>query len=341
MSVRWGFLGAGWIASRALAPAVHRARGAVLAAAAARDPDRARALGPARVHRDYADLLDDPALDAVYISLANDDHCRWVLAALAAGKHVLCEKPLGLTAGEVDAMAAAARRAGRLLVEASWYRWHPRTRRAAELLAAAAVGRVRQVDAGFSFSGVAPGNYRLDPARGGGAAYDVGCYAVSAALWALGPGPWQVRAWSRLGPTGVDLDTDIALEGPDGTSARLRASVDGPERQWLRVIGEAGEVELVAPSFTAYQAPCALRVRRAVAAGQGPVTEQEVFPAVDPYQLMVEETSSAAAGGPGWVVPLGESRAGAAVLDAARASASAGARPVTCPGAGGLAGGAG
>ena len=122
--VRWGFLGAGGIARTALAPAVAAASGAVLHAVAARDPARAAALGPVRAYGDYAALLADDDVDAVYVALHNDAHLPWTLAALAAGKHVLCEKPLGLSAAEVDQMAAAA--GDRLVVEASWYRWHPR-----------------------------------------------------------------------------------------------------------------------------------------------------------------------------------------------------------------------
>src|SRR5439155_5482084 len=106
---RWGFLGAGWIAGRALAPAVHAAPGAVLYAVASRDVSRARALAPSGpVYDDYAALLDDPDVDAVYVSLTNEAHAPWSIAALSAGKHVLCEKPLAMTAAEVDAMSAAA-----------------------------------------------------------------------------------------------------------------------------------------------------------------------------------------------------------------------------------------
>ncbi len=179
MTVRWGFLGAGWIATRALAPAVAAADGAVLLAVAARDITRAAALGPAgRVYDDYAGLVADDEVDAVYISLTNEVHAHWSIAALQAGKHVLCEKPLAMNAREAVAMSEAANAAGRRLVEASWYRWHPRVRRAQELLAAGRIGSVRHVSAGFTFAGNLAGNYRLEPTRGGGALYDVGCYAV-------------------------------------------------------------------------------------------------------------------------------------------------------------------
>ncbi len=316
--VRWGFVGAGGIARAALGPAVHAAGGAVLQAAAARDPGRAAALGPVRVHASYADLLADDEVEAVYVCLANDAHRPWTLAALEAGKHVLCEKPLGLSAAEVDEMAAAAGRAGRLLVEASWYRWHPRVRLAQQRLPE--VGPVAHVAAGFTFDGVPEGDYRLDPALGGGALYDVGCYAVSAVLWAVGRGlPDEVVARWRTGPTGVDLDTRAVLTWADGPAAEVHAGITGGEGQWLVVTGERGEVELRDAPYTSWKDD-----DTELWVSDGRATERVPVPATDAYRVMVEEVSSVLRGGAGWVLPLEQSRDTAAVLDAVRASAAAG-----------------
>src|SRR3954452_7430087 len=210
--VRWGFLGAGVLATKVMGSSVHAAAGAELYAVGARDIDRATALRPTgSAFASYEQVLADPDVDAVYIALANDAHCPWTIAALEAGKHVLCEKPLGLDVGELEAMAAAAQRADRLLVEALFYRWHPQIRKAVELLAAGRVGTVRHVDAGFSFTGVAEGNYRLDPAKGGGVLYDLGCYPISAALWAFGGAPVEARASVLRGATGVDVTAGVRL----------------------------------------------------------------------------------------------------------------------------------
>lgn len=314
--IRWGFLGAGWIAGQALAPAVHAAEGAVLHAVASRDPVRSAALGPARVHASYAHLLADPEVDAVYINLSNEAHLPWTLAALAAGKHVLCEKPLGLTAQEVDQMSAAA---GALqVVEASWYRWHPRIRLAQQRLTE--VGPIRHVSAGFTFAGVPEGNFRLDPNRGGGALYDVGCYAVSACLWGVGQGlPAAVAATSRQGPTGVDLVTRVLLDWDDGASAEVHAGIDDGEGQWLVLTGEHGEVELRDAPYTSWK-----HDDTELWISQGTGTERIAVPGTDAYLLMVEEVSAALGGGPGWILPLAESRQTAAVLDAAFASARRG-----------------
>jgi D-xylose 1-dehydrogenase (NADP+, D-xylono-1,5-lactone-forming) len=312
VTVRWGFVGAGWIASRALGPAVHGARGAVLEAATARDLTRAARLGDrVRLLPSYAALVADPDVDAVYISLTNEMHARWSIAAMRAGKHVLCEKPLALTAAEVDEMHAASRETGRLLVEASWYRWHPRVRAAEQLVRDGAIGRVRHVAAGFAFDGRLEGNYRLDPTRGGGALYDVGCYAVSAALWAFGDQlPREVAARQRLGPTGVDLATEAVLTFDDG-DADIRAGISEQPGQWLRISGDDGEIELRDSAYTSW-----VDDRTVLLVSDGTTTQRRTFPAVDAYRLMVEDVSSVISGGPGWLVPPEQSRATAAVLDA-------------------------
>src|SRR4051812_46961218 len=309
--VRWGFLGAGVLATNVMGPAVHAAEGAELTVVGARDVDRATALRPtAGAFSSYEQVLADPDVDAVYIALANDAHCPWTIAALEAGKHVLCEKPLGLDVGEVDAMAAAAQRADRLLVEALFYRWHPQIRKAVELLAAGRVGTVRHVDAGFSFTGVAEGNYRLDPAKGGGVLYDLGCYPISAALWAFGGAPVEVQTSVLRGATGVDVTADLRLTFDDGEAA-LHVSMDEPDRQWLTITGDQGVLEVVDRPFSAwFGADSELRVSPDVVR----------VPATDPYRLMVEQVAAAIQGEPAYVVPLDESRRIAAVIDAAFAS---------------------
>jgi D-xylose 1-dehydrogenase (NADP+, D-xylono-1,5-lactone-forming) len=319
--VRWGFLGAGGIATTALAPAIHAASGAALEAVAARDPARGGALGPSgRAYDDYAALLDDDRVEAVYISLPNAAHLPWTLRALAAGKHVLCEKPLGGTAAEVDRMTAAAGAAGRLLVEATWYRWHPRTRRALELLDE--VGPARHVRADFCFGNVPAGDFRLDPACGGGALADVGCYAVSAAAAFLrvegsatgsAAGLAVERADVRLGPTGVDLAAEATLVGGTGRAV-ARCGIDEIERQGVVVDCDGGTLELVAPPFTSWHDPALLRV---VSDGRERV---ERFDDVDAYRVMVQAVSARIRGDDAWVLPLAESRLVARTLDAIRSA---------------------
>ena len=314
---RWGFLGAGNIAWTALGPAVHAATGATLQAAAARDVARAQSLEPVTAYGSYDELLADDQVDAVYISLSNEMHLPWSVAAMRAGKAVLCEKPLALTAEEVDELSAVSTETGQQLVEASWYRWHPRIRLAQQRLRD--IGPVRHVTAGFTFDGSLAGNYRLEPGRGGGAMYDVGCYAVSAALWAVGEGlPDEVAARSSYGPTGVDLVTEAILDWPSGAQAEVRAGISGGEGQWLVITGERGEIELRDAPYTSWKDD-----DTELWVSNGTDTERIAVPAVDAYRVMVEEVSSVLSGGPGWLLPLAESHDTAVVLDRIRECAGA------------------
>jgi len=311
--VRWGFLGAGYVATRALAPAVHAAEGATLQVVGARDPGRAAALEPVRTVASYEAVCAADDVDVVYVALPNSDHLPWVLAALRAGKHVLCEKPLGLDATEATRMADEAATAGRLLVEAAWNRWHPRTRRAQALVVGA--GGPRSVRSRFTFSGVPEGNYRLDPDRGGGALLDVGCYAVAAARWALGGDVSVLSAQQRRGRTGVDLTTTAALTAGD-SRAEVVASIDQPESQALRIEAPGLQVELPDATFTSWRAPSVLRV---VEDGR---LREEAFVPCDAYLLMVEAVSARVAGRDAYLLPVTESVAVARTLDAIAASAA-------------------
>ncbi len=317
--VRWGFLGAGWIATRALAPAVHCAEGATLVAVASRDRERAARLGPSgRAYDRYEQLLADPEVDAVYVALHNDAHLPWTLAALQAGKHVLCEKPLGLSAGEVQAMVSVAEQTGRLLVEATWSRWHPRTRRAEALVSTGALGVVQTVDAGFTFSTVPDGNYRLHPRHGGGALYDVGPYALGAPLWVVpGAEPMVESVTVATTSTGVDATTTAALRLGEAR-ATVQTSIVTAPAQWLRVTGTAGTLTLTGPAFTSWLEPSAL-----VLTDVDGTPSRLDFAPVDPYQLMVEHVSRAVRGDPSaWVLPAAESLRVARAMDAVREAAT-------------------
>jgi D-xylose 1-dehydrogenase (NADP+, D-xylono-1,5-lactone-forming) len=304
--VRWGFLGAGFVASRGVAPAVHAADGAALQVVAARDVDRARSLEPVRAVDSYAAVCTADDVDVVYLSLPNDDHLPWVITALAAGKHVLCEKPLGLDAAQVLEMTAAASRSGALLVEAAWNRWHPRTRRVEALLDA--VSGPVDVRAWFTFPGVPDGNYRLDPARGGGALLDVGCYAVAAALAALGDDVTVAGAARTMGPTGVDLTTTATLVSSRGR-AEITGSFERPESQGWAVTAPGLELEVPHPAFTSWREPSTLRVV------EDGVAREESFDACDAYRLMVEAVSARTTGADAWVLPLTTSLAVARTVD--------------------------
>ncbi len=249
------------------------------------------------------------------------------MAALAAGKHVLCEKPLGTGAAEVAAMTVAARAADRLLVEALWFRWHPRTRRLVGLAASGGLGPVREVEAEFcfqgEFEGAEAGNYRLDPGRGGGALLDTGCYALSAVHAVLGPRLDVEAAGASLGPTRVDLVTRARLRVPDGDAgtggrADVRCGIAAPDRQVLRVhgaaaVGATGRGE----AFTAWREPTSLTISTPDGAER-----VEEFAPVDAYVVMVEAVAAAVRGDAEAFLPgLDHSAAVATTSDAVRAAA--------------------
>jgi predicted dehydrogenase len=231
--IGWGVLGAAGIATGAVLPAIAASKNGRVVAIASRDPVRARTLADvyrgAKAPHSYEALLADPEVDAVYIPLVNSVHREWTLRALAADKHVLCEKPLAMNASEAEEMAAGAESAGKLLMEAFMYRFHPRTRRFIE-----ALKDPMYVQASFGFTVKVTSDFRLQADLGGGALLDVGCYGVSMARWILGE-PSQVLARSRMAG-GVDMTTSALLQFPGGRTAAVWASFESPEEQSLTVV---------------------------------------------------------------------------------------------------------
>ena len=310
--ISWGFLGAGWIAQTALAPAVHAAHNATLQAVASRDPDRAKALGANTVYQRYEDLLADPTIDAVYINLANGQHCQWSIAAMAAGKHVLCEKPIALDYAQAQSMADAAKKYERVLVEAVWSQWHPRFIRALESVQAGEIGQLTSIESSFCFTGNFTDNYRLDPAMGGGSLLDVGVYQAHA--WAaLNPGALDLQISSveeNCSDTGVDLTIKISGVLGDRVNVDAIASFEMPEQQHLVITGDLGRIEFLGnEAFTSWQKESSLRI--------GDQVQQ--FAPVDPYRLMVENFGQYIMGNDGWIMPMEQSLAVMKVIDQIRA----------------------
>ncbi len=308
MTVNWGFLGAGFVASRGLAPAVHASRGANLYAVASRDEQRSATLEPERVHATYDNLLADERVDAVYISLSNGQHLEWVTKSLEAGKHVLCEKPLGLNASETEAMFDCASRHERLLIEAVWGRWHPRFARMVEVVASGAIGDVQHIETAFTFTSEMTDNYRLNPAMGGGALLDVGCYQAHAwvALTADAT-DLKINDLSRVvGPTGIDLTTDVSVRINKSVTAHAVSSFALPSQQQFIVRGSLGQISTeVGESFTTWNEACSLRINDVI----------EEFPVTNAFVEMVENVSRVIDGDRGWIVSSSDSIRVAYILD--------------------------
>jgi xylose dehydrogenase (NAD/NADP) len=248
--INWGILGCAGIAERALVPAIKESRTGTLFGIASRDADKAAGWvqkhGFEKSYGSYGELVDDADVDAIYNPLPNHLHAEWSIRAARAGKHVLCEKPMAMNAGEVRDMAAAAEAAGVLLMEAFMYKFHPQIEAALELLSRGEIGSVRSVHSSFTFRFEDDGvDYRWSPQMGGGALYDVGCYTISACRLVLGAEPLSVFARSVLHPKyGVDLSTHALLEFPGGRFAHCDCAFDAHFQSRLRVVGEGGMLTL-------------------------------------------------------------------------------------------------
>lgn len=311
--MRFGFLGASRIGARAVGPAV-LAAGHDIVAVAARDAARARVaadgFGAVAAYGDYAALLADPAVEAVYIALTNDQHLPWTLAALQAGKHVLCEKPLALNAAEVARMRDAAAAAGRVVAEAFCHIHHPQFARLSALLAEGAVGSVRGIQA--SFMGTMPeGDFRWSPAMGGGSLYDLGTYCVCLMRLLVGE-PVAVAA-TQVGRGGVDATFAGQLHFPDGASGQFQCSFEAAPVQHLLLRGTTGELRLVWPISTKG------RATRLWLNGA-----EEHFASFDPYVPMVANFVAHAGGEGGLLFDIDQSLAHAKVMDALFAAAATG-----------------
>jgi predicted dehydrogenase len=241
--IRWGILGTAGIAHRNFLPALRRVPGTEATGIGSRSPERAArfaaAEGVVRAYGSYEALLADPAIDAVYVALPNHLHRPWTIRALEAGKAVFCEKPLGLDAAEVEEMVEVSRRTGQPLWEAFVFPFQEQFARIRRELPR--VGRIRRIDASFSFAlRDDPENVRWVPEWGGGALYDVGCYPVHLTRLLLGAEPMSVEGRLRRGATGVDVAADAFLHFPDGVVATVHCGFEGPQDTACRILGEAG-----------------------------------------------------------------------------------------------------
>ncbi|QJC52609.1 Gfo/Idh/MocA family oxidoreductase [Paenibacillus albicereus] len=249
--LRWGVLGAAGIARRSVIPGLQRSQHNEVKALASRDGEKARQtadeFGIEAAYGSYEELLSDPAIEAVYIPLPNHLHREWTIRALEAGKHVLCEKPLALTAAEAEEMALAAQKAGRQLAEAFMYRHHPRYAMIREVVASGELGELRSLHATFTFNSAgSSGNVRFVKEWGGGGLYDVGCYPITAARLLLGAEPEAVTARALFSPEhgGVDMMASGLLEFPGGIAATFDCGMWGAYRNTLELLGTEGFLEV-------------------------------------------------------------------------------------------------
>lgn len=287
---------------------MHRANNAQLFGVASRDAARSKKLEPQNVYDSYQQLLDDPRIEVVYISLANHQHLEWVTRSLEAGKHVLCEKPLGLNALEVQRMIECSKRCNRLLIEAVWSRWHPRFRRIVELVESGAIGDLMSIESQWGFKSEQTENYRLDPSLGGGALLDIGCYQAN--MWvALARGAADLKIKKvdqKIGPTKIDLTTKVEAIINNKISSQLLSSFENNIPQMIKIEGSSGVIETKkGEAFSTWREPSSLRVNDQI----------ENFKEVDAFVEMIEQVGEQITNRSGWVMPTKDSLRTAQILD--------------------------
>jgi predicted dehydrogenase len=298
VGLSWGLLSTAKI-NGAILHAARETDEAEVVAVASRDGDRAQAYarewGIPRAHGSYDALLEDPAVDAVYISLPNALHVEWAIRALEAGKHVLCEKPMDRRPEEVERAFDVAERTGLVLTEGFMWRHHPQGLRLAELVAEGAIGAVRAVRASFGFTMTREGDVRGIAALDGGSLMDVGCYCVSGARLFAGGDPVTVRAEQVLSPGGVDLRMAGLLRFPGDVLAHFDCGLDVAPNHHLEVLGETGSLFVADPWHC--RAP-GIELR------SGGKVRRIGIPRIDPYRCELDDMAAAVrgeetVGGPG------------------------------------------
>lgn len=306
-TVRWGILGASDFAREHMAPAIHSAKGAELYALATSSADKAQGFRDfcpgLHVHSSYDDLLADPNVDAVYIPLPNHLHVVWTLKALAAGKHVLTEKPIAMHADEIDQIILARDVAGKLAAEAYMIVFHPQWLRVKEWVDAGEIGRVLHVDAAFTYDNSAePGNIRNRPETGGGGIRDIGVYTYGSARFVTGAEPAELQA-RVIRENGVDVWAQVVGEmaGPAGrfTYSSIN-SMRLPSRQEMVFQGEKGMIRVGSAPYNANVFDVAeVELHR-----PGLTVTIDRFPAANHYVLQVEAFSRSVRHGTPYACPL-------------------------------------
>jgi len=291
--VRWGVLSTANIGMTKVTLAIQAASNSQVVAIASRDSGRAAAaaieLGIRDAYGTYEELLAADDVDAVYIPLPNDMHAEWVFKAAAAGKHILCEKPLAMSRSEAVEMVAACSRAGVKLQEAFMYRHHPSWVEAIRLVRSGAIGELQAVQSWFSYSNNDPRNIRNRVENGGGAIMDIGCYNINLSRLLFDTEPINVTSVVHRDPVmGIDTLTSAVLEFPGGRQSTFTCSIRSEEYQRVHIFGTSGRIDIEIP----FNIPPDRETRIYVSSGGNPpldpATEAIVFSAADQYTIQAE-----------------------------------------------------
>jgi predicted dehydrogenase len=326
--LRWGFLGNARIASNEILPALQASQAGRAVAIASRDREgatrTAMQFGIDRIYEDYQALIADPNVDAVYIGLPNSAHAHWLRAAVQAGKHVLCEKPITLSAAELDGVEDLAAAQGVLVQEALMVWTHPRWHRVRQLLRDGRIGRMRAVQGRFCFMSRDPNNIRNKAELGGGGLLDLGVYLTSMARFLFEDEPTRALALMERDP---DFDTDrlvsFLLEFPEGQGSFVCSTQLGLTQR-LVALGTRGLIEVEAPFTPSSTADTQLLILSTEVESNQLSEQIELVPAANQYGTELTAFTEAVLHGREPAVPLTSSIANMRVLDALNASARSG-----------------
>ena len=318
-ALRWGILSTADIARTKVVPGMRRARRCDIVAIASREAGRAETvaaeLGIPRAHASYQALLADPEVDAVYIPLPNHLHAEWSIAAARAGKHVLCEKPLALTADDAQRMIDVASAEGVTLMEAFMYRLHPSWQAVAEIVASGEIGRLVSVQSWFSYFNDDATNIRNIREVGGGALFDIGCYSVNLSRLLFGAEPRHVSAALVRDPVmGVDVLTSAILTFDDGI-ASFTCSTRAEDDQRVHIYGTTGRISIGIPFNIPPDRPTEIYVSAGGDPPVAPDTRVLTFEVADPYTVEAERFAAAVLDGQPAPVPPEDAVANLRVIE--------------------------
>ena len=320
-TLRWGIMSTARIGMDKVTPAIQKAAGCEVVAIASRDEQQAVAaaaeLGIPTAYGGYEALLAADDVDAVYIPLPNDMHAEWTTRAAAAGKHVLCEKPLAMTAAQAEEMVQACEEAGVKLAEAFMYRHHPSWVEAVRLVREGSIGELQAVQSWFSYYNDDPSNIRNRVEHGGGATMDIGCYNINLSRLLFGAEPTTIKAAVRRDPVmGIDITTSAVLEFPGGGQSTFTCSIRSEGYQRAHIFGTEGRIEIEIP----FNIPPDRETRIFVTAGGdppvAPATETMVFAPEDQYTIQAELFARAVLDDTDPVVPAADAVANMRVIEA-------------------------
>ena len=293
--LRWGILSTADIGMSKVTPAIQAAANCEVVAIASRDEDRASAaaleLAIPEAYGRYEELLAAENVDAVYIPLPNDMHAEWVAKAAQAGKHILCEKPLAMSALQAAEMVAVCDAAGVKLQEAFMYRHHPTWVETVKLVRGGAIGELRAVQSWFSYYNDDATNIRNRVENGGGAVMDIGCYNINLSRMLFDGEPTNVKSTVRRDPVlGIDILSSAILEFPGGGQSSFTCSIRSDDYQRVHIFGTEGRIEIEIP----FNIPPDQETRIFLMSGGDPAGETITFSAVDMYTIQAELFADAA-----------------------------------------------